>query len=280
MNILLVCGNGITTNMLAAKLQNYAREQDKKDYFSACRIGQYDELLPHSDVVLIAPQAALMAAELRQKAEALQIPCQQLTEETFVLGKLDLIYSYIDSVRTCAPPRPEPLKLTLPLTGRIFLHALLSALPVLLFGLLCRLAGRLFSSQFLIEASSATGSLWILYLMFSVGYHYGALTNRDPIPRGMIALGAPLLMMPIGGLYESWSTSFRVALGLIPISFFTSYSALLLICISVLSVWVVYGLDRIPLPVSFRTFPLMENMLKMGTVTLLVILLRCLFMSL
>lgn len=280
MNILLVCGNGITTNMLAAKLQSYAKENGKRDYFSACRIGQYAELLPHADVVLIAPQAALMAAELRQRAEALSIPCQQLTEETFVLGKLDLIYSYIDSVRTCAPPRPEPIKLTLPLIGKILLHALTSSAPVLLFGLFCRLAGYAFSSNFLTEASSATCSLWILYLMFSIGYHYGALTNRDPIPRGMIALGAPLLMMPINGLYESWNASFRVALGLIPISFFTSYSAFLLIGISALSVCLVYGLDQIALPASIRTFPLMENMLKMGTVTLFVILLRCCFMSL
>lgn len=30
MNVLLVCGNGITTNMLSARLQKYAQEQGKR----------------------------------------------------------------------------------------------------------------------------------------------------------------------------------------------------------------------------------------------------------
>lgn len=274
MNVLLVCGNGITTNMLSARLQKYAQEQGKKDYFTAARVGQYQEMLPHADLVLIAPQAAMMAEELREEAGKEGIPCQQLTEETFVLGKVEKIYAYIDSIRVQSVPRPEPVKLTLSILGKTLLNAGLYSVPILIFGLLCRGLGSLFSATVLTEASQATFSLLILYFMFSVGYQYGALTHREPVARGMIALGTPLLMLPIGNLVESWSASFRVAVGQIPLAFFALPNALFLAVLSVLAVTAVYQLDKVRFPASIATLPMMENMLKMGAVSALFILLR------
>lgn len=274
MNVLLVCGGGITTNMLAARLQKYAQEQKKPDYFTAGRVGAYAELLPHADLVLIAPQAELMAQELREQAGREGIPCHQLTEETFVLGQLETIYSYIDSIRTQPTARPELVKLTFPLLAQALMNAALYCVPVLLFGLLCRMLGRLFPTSALIGASQATLSILILYFMFSVGYQYGALTHREPVARGMIALGAPLLMLPMSNLVESWNAAFRVAVGQIPLTFFALPNALFLAALSVLAVGAVYQLDKVHFPPSIATLPMMENMLKMGAVSALFILLR------
>lgn len=280
MNILLVCGNGITTTMLSARLQKYAQEQGKQDYFSAARVGQYREMLPHADLVLIAPQAALMADALREEAEQEGIPCQQLTEEVFVLGQVEKIYAYIDSIRVQSVPKPEPVRLTLPILGQTLLNAGLYSVPILIFGLLCRGLGMLFSAAVLTEAGQATFSLLILYFMFSVGYQYGALTHREPVGRGMIALGAPLLMLPLGNLVESWNAAFRVAVGQIPLAFFALPNALFLATLSVLAVGAVYQLDKIRFPASITTLPMMENMLKMGAVSALFILLRVVLSSL
>lgn len=274
MNVLLVCGNGITTNMLSARLQKYAQEQGKKDYFTAARVGQYREMLPHADLVLIAPQAAMMAGELREEAQKEGIPCQQLTEETFVLGQVEKIYAYIDSIRVQSVPKPEPVRLTLPILGQTLLNAGLYCVPILVFGLLCWALGKSFSVSILVDACQATLSILILYFMFSVGYQYGALTRREPVARGMIALGAPLLMLPIGNLVESWSASFRVAVGQIPLAFFALPNALFLAVLSVLAVTAVYQLDKVRFPASIATLPMMENMLKMGAVSALFILLR------
>lgn len=274
MNVLLVCGNGITTTMLSARLQKYAQEHGKQDYFTAARVGQYREMLPHADLVLIAPQAAMMAEELREAAGKERIPCQQLTEETFVLGKVEKIYAYIDSIRVQSVPRPEPVKLTFPLLGQALLNAALYCVPVLLFGLLCRGLGHLFPTSALMGASQATLSILILYFMFSVGYQYGALTHREPVARGMIALGAPLLMLPLGNLDETWNAAFRVAVGQIPLVFFALPNVLFLAALSVLAVAAVYQLDKVRFPASIATLPMMENMLKMGAVSALFILLR------
>lgn len=274
MNILLVCGNGITTTMLSARLQKYAQEQGKQDYFTAARVGQYRELLPHADLVLIAPQAALMADALREEAKQEGIPCQQLTEEVFVLGQVEKIYAYIDSIRVQSVPKPEPVKLTLPILGQTLLNAGLYSVPILIFGLLCRGLGRLLSAAVLTEAGQATFSLLILYFMFSVGYQYGALTHREPVGRGMIALGAPLLMLPLGNLVESWNAAFRVAVGQIPLAFFALPNALFLATLSVLAVGAVYQLDKIRFPASITTLPMMEGTMKMGVVSTLFILLR------
>lgn len=276
MNILLVCGNGITTNMLAVKLQKYAQENGKQDYFSACRVSQYAELLPHADLVLIAPQAALMADGLRKEAGQREVPCRQLSEETFVLSQLEKIYADIETVCVRPAARPEPVKLTLPLLGRILVDGALYSVPILLFGLLCRLLGALISAPVLLDASCATLSLLVLYFMFSLGYQYGAATRREPVARGLIALGAPLLMLPMGGVIEAWNVPFRVVDGQIPLGFFALPNALFLAALSAAAVAVVYQLDKVELPASIAAIPMMENTVKMGTVSLLFLLLRCL----
>lgn len=274
MNILLVCGGGITTNMLAARLQKYAQENGKQDYFSATRVSMFREMLPHTDLVLIAPQAGLMAEELREEAGKEGIPCQQLDEETYVLGALDKIYACIDSFRIQPTVRHEPVKLTLPLLGQALMNAALYCVPFLLFGLLCRILGHLFPTSVLMEASQATLSLLVLYFMFSVGYQYGVLTHREPVARGLIALGAPLLMLPVSGLTEAWNAPFRVARGQIPLTFFALPNALFLTALALAAVGLLYQLDKVRLPASIATLPMMENTVKMGAVAALFILLR------
>lgn len=274
MNILLVCGGGITTNMLAARLQKYAQENGKQDYFSAARVSMFREMLPHTDLVLIAPQAGLMAEELREEAGKEGIPCRQLDEETYVLGALDKIYACIDSFRIQPTVRHEPVKLTLPLLGQALLNAALYCVPVLLFGLLCRILGHFFPTPALMGASQATLSLLVLYFMFSVGYQYGVLTHREPVARGLIALGAPLLMLPVSGLTEAWNAPFRVARGQIPLTFFALPNALFLTALALAAVGLLYQLDKVRLPASIATLPMMENTVKMGAVAALFILLR------
>lgn len=274
MNVLLVCGGGITTNMLAARLQKYAQENGKQDYFSAARVSMFREMLPHTDLVLIAPQAGLMAEELREEAGKEGIPCQQLDEETYVLGALDKIYACIDSFRIQPTVRHEPVKLTLPLLGQALMNAALYCVPFLLFGLLCRILGHLFPTSVLMEASQATLSLLVLYFMFSVGYQYGVLTHREPVARGLIALGAPLLMLPVSGLTEAWNAPFRVARGQIPLTFFALPNALFLTALALAAVGLLYQLDKVRLPASIATLPMMENTVKMGAVAALFILLR------
>lgn len=274
MNVLLVCGGGITTNMLAARLQKYAQENGKQDYFSAARVSMFREMLPHTDLVLIAPQAGLMAEELREEAGKEGIPCQQLDEETYVLGALDKIYACIDSFRIQPTVRHEPVKLTLPLLGQALMNAALYCVPFLLFGLLCRILGHLFPTSVLMEASQATLSLLVLYFMFSVGYQYGVLTHREPVARGLIALGAPLLMLPVSGLTEAWNAPFRVARGQIPLTFFALPNALFLTALALAAVGLLYQLDKVRLPASIATLPMMENTVKMGAVAALFILPR------
>lgn len=274
MNVLLVCSAGITTNILAAKLQKYAADNGKEDFFTATRVGQYHEMLPHADVVLIAPQASLLAEQLKGKAKEQGVPCQVLTEETFVLGNTEKIYAWLETCRTAPKAKPEPIRLTLPLLGEILRDSALYSIPVLLFGLACRLAATLLSSPILADGANATFSLLILYFMFSVGYQYGTRAHLEPVARGLIAMGAPLLMLPVEGLAETWSASFRVAHGLIPLAFFALPNALFLAALAVGAVWLTCCLDKVKLPASIATLPMMEAMVKMGVVSALFIVLR------
>lgn len=274
MNVLLVCSSGVTTNILATKLQKYAARNGKEDFFTANRVGQYRELLSHADVVLVAPQASLLAESLKEEAAQAGIPCQVLDEPTFVLGDVEKIYAYLETCRAVSRKKAEPVALTVPLMGRILLDAALYSAPALAFGLICYALGSLLESAILLDASRATLSVLILYFMFSAGYQYGRLTEREPVARGLIALGAPLMMLPVGGLVEAWNIPFRVANGQIPLGFFGPPMAFFLALLSVLAVFLNYRLDRVVLPAPFRVVPMMEGIFKMGTVSALFLLLR------
>lgn len=276
MNVLLVCSSGVTTNILAAKLQKYAAQNGKPDCFNASRIGQYRELLPHADVVLIAPQAALMAEQLKEEAVQQNIPCQVLSEPTFVLGDVEKIYGYLETCRAVPKAATEPVRLSAGLVGRIALDAALYSAPVLVFGLVCRILRSLLSSPVLLEASQATFSILVLYFMFSFGYQYGVHTHREPVSRGLIALGTPLLMLPIGNLVETWNAAFRVTHGQIPLGFFALPNALFLLALTLAAVLLLSQLDKLRLPASVAMVPMMESMVKMGAVSLLFIMLRLL----
>ena len=277
MNVLLLCSSGITTNILATKLQKYAAQNGREDVFTASRIGHYRELLPHADVILIAPQVGMMADGLKEEAEKAGVNCQVFSESTFVLGDVEKIYAYLDSCRVASKAKKETLPLTAALMGKILLNAALYSVPVLAFGLCCLGVGKLFSVSILVEASHATLSVLVLYFMFSVGYQYGVFTNREPVARGLIALGAPLLMLPVGGLTELWNLSFRVVDGQIPLAFFAFPNALFLAALCALAVFLNYQLDKVVLPASIRTIPMIDSTFKMGVVSALFIVLRVSF---
>lgn len=279
MKVLLVCSMGITTNILATKLQKYASQNGKDDLFTAIRISQYQELLPHTDVVLIAPQADLQAAGLKADARKIGIPFLVLDESTFVLGDVEKIYAYLDSCRAAfrkiLQAKPEQVPLTVTLMGRILLNATLYSIPVLLFGGFCLVLGEMLSATVLMDASRATLSILILYFMFSLGYQYGQMTGREAVPRGFIALGAPLILLPMDGSIRIWTAPFHMAAGQISLGSFALPNALLLAALAAAAVVIAYQLDRVKFPASVCTIPMMENMVKMGAVFLLFIMLRC-----
>ncbi|MDE6107539.1 MAG: hypothetical protein K2F83_02550 [Oscillospiraceae bacterium] len=274
MNVLLVCSSGITTNILATKLQKYAAQTGKEDFFTANRVGQYRELLPHADVVLIAPQASMLAESLKEEAGQKNIPCRVLDEAAFVLGDVEQIYAYLETCRVSSEEKAENVPLTLPLMGEILWNAALYSVPVLTFGLICRGLSGLFSQPVFGEAGQATLSLLVLYFMFSVGYQYGEATHREPVGRGLIAMGAPLLMLPMGGMVEAWNMPFRVVNGHIPLGFFAPPFSLFLVALSIGAVLLIYQLDKVRFPAAGSTIPMMEGMVKMSVVSLLFIMLR------
>ena len=277
MNVLLFCSSGITTNILATKLQKYAAQNGKADVFTASRISQYREMLSHANVILIAPQVGKLADGLMEEAGKAEIPCRVLPEDAFVLGDVEKIYAYLDSCRAAPKTQKEAAPLTVKLLGEILLGAALYSAPILTFGLGCLGLAKLFSAAIFVEASQATLSILILYFMFAVGYQYGVLTHREPVSRGLITLGAPLLMLPVSGRTEIWNMSFRVVDGYISLAFFAFPNVLYLVVLCTFAVFLNYQLDKVTLPASIRAIPLLDSTFKMGVVSALFILLRVSF---
>ena len=80
-NVLLVCVGGITTNVLAKRLQQQLLLQGYKDHIEATGIFNLEDKAKQCDLILVAPQAQVFYPQIRAIADNLAIPIEHMDEE-------------------------------------------------------------------------------------------------------------------------------------------------------------------------------------------------------
>lgn len=97
MKILIVCSNGLSTNILCHQLQNYAIEKQSNDLFEACGIGRYQEY-DDIDVICIAPQICFMKDDILAYAKQYHITVFLLDEKDISFMDVQIIYEKIHNL--------------------------------------------------------------------------------------------------------------------------------------------------------------------------------------
>ncbi len=230
MKIMLVCMSGITTNVLSNKLQAYGTKKGREDSFLACKTGEAEEFLPEMDLILIAPQARYAADGIRRKAEEQGIPAKDVEEEAFVLGRVEEIYGQIDRFRPA-----QETGMTKEAAGEkgrrerklrpwdIFAicgDAAVSCFPLLLLAGGSWLVSRLTESETANVLWQVSGGIFNLYFLFAVGYQYGTRLQRPRFQGAILAMGSPLVLLPLTGVETHGAGTLRISTGNIPLDYF------------------------------------------------------------
>lgn len=254
MNVLLVCMSGITTRVLANRLQVYGKSLGRTDTFTACCIGRHTDYLENADLVLVAPQARYSIDALKQETDRLNLPVCFLNEEDFVFSRLDKIYHQCETACRTAKPQANKQNLhPLQLMAHALLNALLGCVPVLIFGLLAAAGYALTGWVVLQQAGNALLGMIVLYLMFSLGYHYARSFGGSTVASGLLSLGAPLLMLPTSEIRNSWHFSVHLSTGGIPLKAFALPHAALMLTVSLLVICILDLFRRIGWPNTYNT---------------------------
>lgn len=91
MNILLVCNIGMTTSMIASKLEDEANARDLEITAEAVPSDEVRKIIADYDVVLLGPQVQYKQEELAEVADEFGVPLAVIDSETYGLMKEDKI---------------------------------------------------------------------------------------------------------------------------------------------------------------------------------------------
>lgn len=289
MRILLLCMSGITTSVLAKKLQTHSDLEQLQDTFIACKVGAHMDYLSQVDVVLLAPQAKYCLPSLEPDIKTFHIPMVVLGEEDLVFSKVESIYARLETYRNITRQQLEVVVENK--TKRLFLreylivleNAIVRCIPFLLLGIASYGIVQIWQVSMFEILAQISLNLFGLYLLFSVGYCYGVQKQLKPLPYAFITIAAPLVMTPLRDIGNYVSAFVRVSEGYISTKAFDIQNCLFLFLLSILAIFI---LDQMQSLLShrnkqYRTIvsDLLEMPLKYGMVFIFFLFARMLLYS-
>lgn len=277
MRITLVCNSGITTSILARKLSDYAKNNNYDDIFEARRVGFYSDALADTDLVLIAPQAVLIANALIKEATKIEIPIIFLEEEDIVLGNTQKMYREINRHRTSKREYPIPKLFNVFSVFGIFKRAAWRCLPFLLLGIIALLFER---TNILNLESIAFFCINMLhfYLAFAIGYEYGQFIGRREVSYGLLFLISSTLILSIESIVIENNGLVLVRSGYLSVMNFTLNNYIMLMIVCIITMLVLHSMRKIELNKSLKGNPIIYDILDMpfryGIVLVTMLILR------
>ncbi len=283
MRILLVCISGITTNILAEKLQNYGIGQGYQDTFTASRVSSYENIVEHFDLVLLAPQARLYRETISRVTEEKGIPLVLLEEEEFALGDEPKIYQKIAGYR-----REQSKGLCIKYLDRDSLRrmekqCLIEAVPVCVgIAALGIIMSIVIKGQW-IAYMKLTSGLFSVYIAYSQGYQYGRTTESDPLSAGLLTISGLFLFFPVlkASEWNGYTIQGALSGGYLDITELGGWNILPVLLISF---WTIFLLDicrRIRLKRRVKallsTSMRVDSLIQFGVVFALLLLSRVIF---
>lgn len=244
LNVLLVCVGGITTHVLAKRVQDQWKARGIEDHIEATGIYGLEEKVQGCSLILVAPQAMPYLSEIQAVADQYHIQVEFVEEETLTqMDGADLmikIETCRSSLKVIQKEQPEPeLPFTAAVLRDILKLSLLNLIPLVLMaggvGLLA-LFVKWAPVQWL---NSALLGLIGGYLIFSIGYHYALKTHRPPLPCVILCFVSCFMLLPINDAgKETITLLFRENQAWIPIQALGLKACPYLFCICVLAIFI------------------------------------------
>ncbi len=202
MKVALICMNGITTSLLANRLQQYCDDNGYDDEFVACRIGTCNDVISKADIIVLAPQAASFYNKILQESKNNSSAVVVLDEKMFVVGETKDVYNYIrqnatgflTNISDFGEDKSKSVNFTLTMLAEVLLDAILGCLPLLLIGMVFYMLFVSTSQTIFSAIFEAIYGYLYLYVSFSIGFKYGSKIRSNPYVMGLIIFASTMVL--------------------------------------------------------------------------------------
>ena len=261
-NVLLVCVGGITTNVLAKRIQLQLVQQGYQDHVEATGVYDLEDKAAGCNLILVAPQAQPYVPQIRVIAQRWGIPIEYVKEEALTQGEnVDLLEKIIKHHTAAHCPQSSSSRLETKFTTAVFIDILKSSLKdlilVFLFAGLVWVLNDNFNFNPLIWLNSALMKLIGIYLIFSIGYHYAVKLNRKPMSGVVLCFVSCFMLLPMSDIgKETIMLFYRSNQAWIPLEALSLKMCPFLFLICVLAILLDQGVRRIiPFSLEVRYVP-------------------------
>lgn len=279
LNVLLVCAGGITTSILARRVQQQLLLKGYADHVEASGIYEMENKAYAFHLILVAPQAGAFLDQIHAVADRLDIPVEMINEGALtgndVQQTVDIIIRYHH--KAVARKKNKPVEFNITTIKQIVFSSLQSFSAIFLVSLGVWILNALVDLNAVHWLNQVLMEMIGFYLIFSVGYHYAVTMKLSPLAGIILCIVCSFMLLPINNIgKEKTILFFRDNLSFIPLSAFriTMCPVLFLICLAAIF------LDQkvrkwIPLAVDQDYFPLkFSNTIYTGLVISVFFLLR------
>jgi len=278
MRITLVCASGLTTNLLAKKLNDYSNKMGYNDSFSAIKVNFYSDVMNDTNIFCIAPQAELLSKSLQYNAKTNGIKIIYLEETDLVFGNVEKIYEQINNYRVVVEDNMMVKEITFSEIFQMILNALTRCIPIALLGFISWLVIYFFDSSTAKILFGISFGMFPFYIAFALGYEYGILTNDSEIAYGLLFLLSSSFILDMNTIKELPNELLNLENGLIPMLGQGTNNYILLIIILALTTAINLFMRKIDFHHLARnnshSQTMIEMPLKYGIVIIILLLLK------
>ena len=193
MKILIVCSNGLSTNVLRFRLQKYVAEQGLLDEFEACGINAYQDY-KEADVICIAPQIQFMKKPILDFAQKNNIAVLCLNEKDISLMNISSIYDKISSLRK-QNKKIEKDKIKQSFTKQTLIEIICYFGIFIALYLCLILITYLFNLHLKVFLLAKISTVFIYYIMLIIAIYYGKLKQINMRTSAILSIAITCLIL-------------------------------------------------------------------------------------
>lgn len=218
MNILIVCIQGMTSNILAMRLNQIAVNHDEMYRFRSISYMDLKKEMPWADVVLLTPQVRNYTESIESLIEASDIQMWTIRDSALSFNNVNVTYDNIKNIINNHEQEDKTLPELIKIVSR---NTFIFVAFIVVFGLVNVGLYSLFNLDVFYEVYEKTLGIVSLYGVLYAAYSFSKTKQEEPLTNLIVALATILIVSPLSSKGLLYFPSFTISKSYYLIKYFS-----------------------------------------------------------
>lgn len=189
----VLCVNGITSSIFAAKMEKYCTANGLNWHFMSYKAEMFSDIAGQTDLVLLTPQAIYTSENVRQYCRGNGIACLDLEEEEFVKGDCEAVMRRILAAeRTRQTKETKETKVSF---SRMITEPLCLTAGIMAIAFLFHVLSSLLHISLLDQVYVMATQFICLFFLAAIGSSYGAYSGYSRRDMALLFIASYLICL-------------------------------------------------------------------------------------